>query len=75
MGKDMCKNRRMVELLEGRPSERMSLTLTPRLKDAATELAQRRGQTMCQLVRHLLAKEAAEARETRRLAGPQEAEG
>lgn len=48
---------RMFELLEGRPTARVNLTLTPRLKEAAQTMATAGDQDLSQLVRHLLVME------------------
>lgn len=48
---------RMIELLEGRPTARLNLTLTPRLKKAVVTMADGGDQDLSQLVRHLLVRE------------------
>ena len=56
----MRNNGRMeIELLEGRPTARVNLTLTPQLKEAAVTMALDGNQDLSQLVRHLLIREAA----------------
>ncbi len=46
----------MLELLEGRPTERVPLLLTPRMKDAANAMADRREQNLSEWLRHQIAK-------------------
>ena len=47
----------MLELLEGRPTERINLTLPAPLKDAVLASAKSRGIEVNQLIRHLLAED------------------
>lgn len=48
----------MLELLEGRPTERVPLLLTPQMKDAAIFMARAKKQNLSDYLRHLIAAAA-----------------
>ncbi len=48
----------MLELLQGRPTERVPLLLTPQMKDAAVFMAKVKKQTLSDYLRHLIAAAA-----------------
>ena len=52
-------DRLMLELLAGRPSDRLVVTMPPQMKRAVIEMADASDQDASQLVRHLIAAEAA----------------
>ena len=49
----------MLELLQGRPSERMVITMPPALKKAIENLVEHRDQDVTQFARHALAEKVA----------------
>ena len=48
----------MIELLEGKATERVPLLLTPKMKSAVRVMAKSRDQTMSDFLRFLVAREA-----------------
>lgn len=48
----------MIELLEGKATERVPLLLTPKMKSAVRAMAKSRNQTVSDFLRFLVAREA-----------------